>query len=284
MQPLGLFSSTRGVVARLRKSSEYSYPKESILDCVANELGLVNKGNYKWSRHPLAHLVEAADDICYAIIDLEDAVELRILSFEQVESLLLSPFDEQERARIRNGFAPISAYRVNLARLRGPVFDLVVSGAIDGFMKGYERIMEGGFDGDIFDLLDDNDPRKSLISRAKDLAKTHVFPDQKKVEVDLGSYSTFECLLDAFCRAAVDRAQHLKSPKGESSLGWKSSLVLQLLGDHAPAEGNGPPASNWSLYQRLRRVIDFVSGMTDNYATYIAKQLQGMAFAGLQRP
>jgi dGTPase len=162
--------------------------------------------------------VEAADDICYAIIDLEDAVELRILSFERVESLLLSPFDEQERARIRSGFAPISAHRVNLARLRGPVFDLVVSGAIDGFMKGYERIMEGDFDGDIFDLLDDNDPRKSFISRAKDLAKTHVFLDQKKVEVDLGSYSTFECLLDAFCRAAVDRAQHLKSPRSLSDL------------------------------------------------------------------
>jgi dGTPase len=70
---------------------------------------------------------------------------------------------------------------------------------------------------------------------------------------------------------------------GETKLQWKSGHVLLLLGDHAPSENNAP-AGGWTRYQCLRRVIDFVSGMTDNYATYIAKQLQGTGFSGGQRP
>jgi dGTPase len=240
--------------------------------------------SHGFHRHPLAYLTEAADDICYGIIDLEDAVELRIITFRQMEDILLRPFSKKRRKEIKDGFAPDEAFRVNLARLRGPVFDLAVSGAIEGFMKGYKRIMQGDFDGDVFSLLDADDPRKTLISETKQFAKHNIYHDQKKVEVELGSYSTFESLLEAFCTAALEQADKLDSSKGKVKLSWKSSLVLQLLGDHAPTKCNAPPKVNWSRYQCLRRAIDFVSGMTDNYATYIAKQLQGMAFSGLQRP
>ncbi len=160
----------------------------------------------------------------------------------------------------------------------------MISGTVEAFIKGYDSIMNGEFEHTLFDLLENDDPRRIFISSAKNRAKTDIFLDQKKIETELGSYATFECLLDPFCRAAVDAAQHFKSPKGEATLAWKSQLVLQLLGDHAPSEKNVPPGASWSPYQCLRRVVDFVSGMTDNYATYIAKQLQGAAFSGGQRP
>jgi dGTPase len=111
-----------------------------------------------------------------------------------------------------------------------------------------------------------------------------VFPDSKKIETELGSYETLGCLLAAFCQAGTDVAEHLKSPMDESPLTWKSERILQLLGDHAPIADNAPPGSSWSQYQCLRRVTDYVSGMTDNYATYISQQLRGMGFAGIQRP
>lgn len=258
--------------------------EESILSNLSSELGLVQKGEHRWCRHPLAHLVEAADDICYAIIDLEDAVELKLLTFKDVEALLLLPFTKKERSDIRKSYAEKTAYRVNLARLRGPVFDRMVSAAIEAFMKGYDEIMQGGLDQDIFKILDPSDPRRLLIPKAKKLARRAVFQDPKKLETELGSYATFECLLEAFSQAAVDAAQHLNSPRGEAVLVWKSQRVLQMLGDHAPSECNPPKGSSWSQYQCLRRVIDFVGGMTDNYATYMSKQLQGMAFTGMQRP
>lgn len=258
--------------------------EESILDQVAEKLGLISKGKHAWARHPLAYLVEAADDICYAILDLEDAVELQILDFSQVADVLLLAFEEPEIADIKSKFEPASAFRINLARLRGRVFDKAVSGAIDGFMSAYEEIMTGKFDGDVYKKLDDSDRRKTLITSAKMLARDNVFPDSRKVEIELGSYSTFETLLNSFCLASSDRAQHLRSPKGEVTLGWKSGLILKLLGDHAPNEFNAPPGTTWSEYQCFRRAIDYVSGMTDNYAVYIAKQLQGMGFSGGQRP
>ncbi|MGH8604423.1 MAG: deoxyguanosinetriphosphate triphosphohydrolase, partial [Gammaproteobacteria bacterium] len=120
------------------------------------------------------------------------------------------------------------------------------------------------------------------VSTAKELGK-HVFEDPKKVEIELGCYSTCETLLETVCPAGHERAQSLRN-KEEMRVGWKSDRVLSLLGDHAPSDTNRPPGTDWSEYQCLRRVIDFVSGMTDNYSTYIAKQLKGMGFSGMQRP
>jgi dGTPase len=258
--------------------------EEKILEQVAEEVGLVPKGKHEWCRHPLAFLVEAADDICYAIIDLEDGVELGIVTFEEVAELFLRDLGPRERNRIQRGFGPKEAYRVNLSRLRGPIFDLVIASAIDGFMKGYGRIMDGEYHGDVFSLLPKADFGRKIVERAKKFAAERIYGDQKKVEIELGCYSTFECLLESFCEAALACAQNLTSHKGEVTLGWKSKLILRLLGDHTPSESNAPPGFRWTEYQCLRRVLDFVSGMTDGYAIYVAKQLRGTGFSGVQRP
>jgi dGTPase len=258
--------------------------EEKILEQVAHELGLVSRGKHEWCRHPLAFLVEAADDICYAVIDLEDGVELGIVTFEEVADLLLKDFGPKERGRIEKTFESKEAYRVNLARLRGPVFDLVIGSAINGFMKRYDGIMRGDPCGDVFGLLPTSDVGRGIVERSKKFAAERIYGDQKKVEIEIGCYSTFECLLEAFCEAALACAQNLASHKGEVTLGGKSKLILRLLGDHTPSEGNAPRGYRWTEYQCLRRVLDFVSGMTDAYATYVAKQLHGTGFSGVQRP
>lgn len=251
--------------------------EEAILNEVAAEVGLLKKSSHEWARHPLAYLVEAADDICYAILDLEDAAELRILSFEEVSGLLMKVFEPAEAEDIKRGFAPEGEFRVNLSRLRGRVFEKAISGAIDGFMIAYKEIMHGNFKGDVFSALKDEDPRKTLVSSAKSLALKNIYPDANKVEIELGSYATFETLLSTFCTASIENSKHIQSPKGEHPLGWKSELVLKMLGAHAPNAKNAPIGSTWSEYQCLRRAIDYVSGMTDNYAVYVASQLQGIA-------
>jgi dGTPase len=259
--------------------------EKDILEDIASKTGMIRKNENQWARHPLAYLVEAADDICYGILDLEDAVELKILRYDEVENVFLPLFDLKElqsfHASLENRK---EAFRVNLARLRGIVFDKAVSGAIDGFMIAYDEIMHGQFpDKELFDALPVDDPRRHVIKNAKRTAWKHIYPDPKKVEIELGSYSVFETLMDAFTKAAVDQAQCLSTPN-EVTLSWKSELVLKMLGDHAPSEENNPDGDKWSEYQCLRRVIDYVSGMTDNYAVYVASQLQGSGFSGLQRP
>lgn len=261
--------------------------EDEILSKVAKKTGMINKNVNKWARHPLAYLVEAADDICYGILDLEDAVELNILKYGDVEEVFEPLFTKEELDIFRESLeARKDAFRVKLARLRGVVFEKAVSGAIDGFEIAYEDIMNGQFpdENDIFDALAEDDPRKNAVKKAKEMARIHIFPDPKKVEIELGSYSVYETLMDSFAKAAVDQAQYLSSPPNEVTLSWKSKLVLKMLGDHAPSETNKPDGHDWSEYQCLRRVIDYVSGMTDNYAVYVASQLQGSGFSGLQRP
>ncbi len=261
--------------------------ENDILEEIASKTGMIRQTQNQWARHPLAYLVEAADDICYGILDLEDAVELKIIKYEDVERVFTPLFDQDELQGLHDSLVPRSeAFRVNLARLRGYVFDKAVGGAIDGFMAAHDDIMQGGYPygSDLFDALPSEDPRKTVIKKAKEIAREYIFPDPKKVEIELGSYSIFETLMDAFAKAAIDQAQCLCSPAKEVSLSWKSNLVLKMLGDHAPSKFNQPDGHEWSEYQCLRRVIDYVSGMTDNYAVYVASQLQGSGFSGLQRP
>jgi dGTPase len=257
--------------------------EEPILSKLGETLGLVQTAPDCWCRHPLAHLVEAADDICYSIIDLEDAVELRILSFDKVAKFFLESFDKREKAIIRSGFSSENSDRTNLAHLRRFVFDKAISGAIEAYMSAYHEIMEGRYDGNIFDLLNPNDPRMRLVFGAKQIGLMEVYTDTKKIEMEIGCYATFDIILTELCSAALNQAEVLRDGPGEAALSWKSKQVLRLLGDHAPTKGNAP-ADGWSSYQCLRRVIDFVTGMTDNYAVYVSRQLQGLGFSGVQRP
>jgi dGTPase len=260
--------------------------EQEILVDIATKTGMIKLNENQWARHPLAYLVEAVDDICYGILDLEDTVELKILRYEEVEEVFLPLFSPEELQRFHDSLSKRSeSFRVDLARLRGIVFDKAVGGAIDGFMNALDQIMNGRFsrEKDVFDALPTDDPRRSVIKNAKNKARQHIFQDTKKVEIELGSYSVFETLMNAFAKAAVDQAQCLTSPS-EVTLSWKSDLVLKMLGAHAPSTSNKPDGHEWSEYQCLRRVIDYVSGMTDNYAIYVASQIQGSGFSGLQRP
>ena len=250
--------------------------ERDILDEVAGKVGLIKNNNgYGYVRHPLAYLAEAADDICYCVLDLEDAVELKILSYKDVEEVLLSVFVDSEKQNILDRREAKSMFRVNLARLRGPVFDALTDTAASQFVKSYNEIMSGEQVGDLLANLEGNNLSKKFVSDAKDKCRDNVFRDNKKVEVELGCFATFDTLLSHMIPA---------SQLSTNGLAWKNKLVMNLLGDHAPKEGNGPNDGKWDNYQRFRRATDYVSGMTDNYAIYIAKQLQGFGFTGDQRP
>ncbi len=139
-----------------------------ILDRVFTELEIPKIGG-RWARHPLAFLVEAADDICYGIIDIEDAVELRIIPFDRALEVLLGPFNDEEKAAIKATLGEPSMHRVNFARIRGRVFDREISGAIDAFIANHDKIMLGQLSGSLFDKLPEGDGRRKLSRKLKSL-------------------------------------------------------------------------------------------------------------------
>jgi dGTPase len=254
--------------------------EKPILDEVADNVGMP-PATTGYARHPLAYLVEAADDICYSVLDLEDAVELGILTFKQVSDVLLAPLAVEDRSKLEGELAPLRMFRVNFARIRGSVFRFLEEAALEGFMKAYGRIMAGQPAEDVFTELGKDDPRSKLIQDAKGLGRSVIYQDPRKVEVELGAFATLDTLLRDFFEAARQCASH---SAGGARPDWRSRLVIQLMGDHAPRADNAPPPGRWSEYLCYRRALDYISGMTDNYATYLAKQMQGMAFTGLQRP
>lgn len=280
---LGTFLKYPWTSEAVREGKYGAYLSEKeIIERISTKLGLPRKGEHKWARHPLAYLVEAADDICYAIIDLEDAVEMGIMKFKDVMDIISPIFTPKELESIKQDLEPDERFRVNLARLRGPVFDKLTTSAVDGFLASYDPIMKGEDVDNVFSALGEEDNANILVQKAKKVAKQEIFDDPRKVEIELGSYSIFDSLLTPFCSSAIEVAKHLEHNKNKK-LTWKSQLVIKLLGDHSPLTGDPPKEKSWNDYQCLRRAVDYVSGMTDNYAVYIAKQLQGEGFSGFQR-
>ena len=241
------------------KFSAYQTELE-ILNKLGRELGLIPQGENRWCRHPLAYLMEAADDICYAIVDLEDAIELNILTFDEVKPILLElcgdmSFDDEI-------FSSQASARRKISALRGKAMENMVSSAVAAYMKNQALIMRGEYQGE---LLSDGDigVREGLY-KAKTLARERVFPDTRKTELEVGAYTTLGVLLEAFCYAVQDNFQQ----QGQD-LSYRSERIISLMGIHAPSP-------QLPLYQAYMRALDFISGMTDNYATYLARQIGGL--------
>ena len=209
-----------------------------------------------WARHPLSFLLEAADDICYAVMDLEDAVELGILSREKVQGVL-EPLIAHQLA-VRPGFDAYPDRRA-LSLVRGWVVDAGIDHVVDCFMQNYSAIMDGTLRTSLLDLSDD--PIALVFQKAKQMARDEIFPTRRKLELEIGAYNALSLLLQVYCDA-VDRMCVQGQP-----LSFRARRVLTLMGENAPDE-------HWSAYQAYRRVLDYIGGMTDNFAVYLADKIR----------
>lgn len=234
--------------------------EREILNALGRDLGLVSQGEGRWCRHPLAYLLEAADDICYAILDLEDAIELHILGFEDVKQILLLLCGDLEFDDAI--FVSQASARRKISALRGKAMENMVNSVVQVFVQQYEAIMAGAYSGEL--LLDGDPLVREGISTAKRVARERVFPDTRKAELEVGAYTTLGILLDAFMEAVYEQYC-----KGRGGLGYRSQKIISLMGIHAPE-------ADWPLYDSYRRALDFISGMTDNYASYLARQIGGV--------
>ena len=226
---------------------------------LAKDLGLFQLEEDRWARHPLNFLMEAADDICYAILDLEDAIELNLLSFDEVKPILLTlcgdlEFDDEI-------FATQASARRKISALRGRAMENMVDSAVKVFADQLPEIMSGQYQGE---LLSDGDPMvRDGLAAAKRIAQERVFPDNRKAELEVGAYTILGVLVEAFVEAVWEQHQ-----KQGQDLGYRSEKIIGLMGIHAPT-------SDESLYQGYMRALDFISGMTDSYASYLARQIGG---------
>jgi dGTPase len=225
----------------------------------ANVLGLPEIETGRWVRHPLSFLLEAADDICYSILDVEDAIELGILSFAEVRSMFIYLCGDEvnvDKEFEENG----QNFRDFLSSIRGHAIQNLIDDIAQVFVNHYDEIMAGKLDKSLIDLS--RSETMEGIRIAKRLGRERIYPDRRKTELEVGSYTTLSTVLDAFISGVYEFRLY-----GKNS--YRADRIVRLI-------GQAKIGQSVSSVEAYHQVLDFVSGMTDNYAIYLARQIGGL--------
>ena len=229
---------------------------------VAQATGLLEKDDDRYCRHPLAHLMELADDFCYALLDLEDGIEMGVLRWDEVYDIFQPVLPAKKHAALDRELGKLREGR-RPPLIRGEIISAFVEDGARAFIEHEQALLAG----EVHALFDLCSPQvRDCIKAAKGLAQAKVFHHARKIEVEIGAYNVIGTLLDVIGRAVMSNPKH----------DAQARQVLNLIGPSTFGPSQAEDLSSVTRYDRFRRAIDFISGMTDNYATYLAKQFNGM--------
>jgi len=223
---------------------------------VAEGLGLQRTGASAWQRHPLAFLVEAADDICYGVIDIEDGAKSGHIGLEELRGLHMPFIDTVHRARADTLRDP----QHQAEYLRAVTIGVLVDRVARVFKQRHDDILAGRFDQPLLDHIEGAQD----FRRFKDLAAQRLYDERSKLELQVAGFEIIGWLLQALCDA-VERV----------AAGTSASERARMLVGLIPAGAQA--AARLGRYQRLLTVTDFVAGMTDTYAVETYRRLRGFS-------
>jgi dGTPase len=243
----------------LKKYGYFQSEKEvfqAIVQTLGIEPDLQIPGAYK--RHPLVYLVEAADDICYNIIDLEDAHRLHILSYEQVETLLLPLCrDAQLPARLA-GLGDADS-RVSL--LRAKAINTLIRCSVEVFLKHQDQFLSGTFGSALLDALDEDLTR--ALNEISKISVEKIYNASSVVQIEVAGYKVMGGLLEEFIPAYLAQEPSTYQKK-----------LIAIIPSQFYTNDPRPTA-------RIRAVLDYISGMTDLYAVEMYRKVKGISFPSL---
>lgn len=221
---------------------------------LAQELGLIstsNNGNVKFARHPLAYLVEAADDICYTIIDFEDGINMGLIdeefALEYLIKLVKDTIDSKK-------YHQLKYKKDRLSYLRALAIGTLINEAAKVFITNEKAILKGEYQ---YSLLDKCSYEAQITDIIK-LSVEKVYRSREVIEKELAGYKVISVLMDAFLNAL--------NHKFDGSLTYYDELVFALL-----PEGLQIPKE--SLYLRLLTVSSYIASLTDGFALQLYKKL-----------
>ncbi|WP_108821918.1 dGTP triphosphohydrolase [Dysgonomonas sp. Marseille-P4361] len=225
---------------------------------IADDLRMncLSKSPLHYQRYPLVYLVEAADDICYKIMDIEDAHKLGILTTEHTMELFLNFFSEERQEKMRRVMDVVTDVNEQIAYLRSSVIGLLVDECSAVFLKYEDEILEGKFTGSLVKNISSLPNEAYRI--ATEISYKKIYKTKDVVDIELAGYRIIGFLLDTFITA-------IENPTNKYS-----ELILSRIPEQY--EINAP-----TLYQRILAILDFVSGMTDVYALDLYRKITGMS-------
>ena len=236
------------------------YSEKNIFQKIFEELSLKACNNI-YKRHPLSYLMEAADDICYGILDIEDAVELSIIPYDKAKNVLCEIIKLEPNRKIENVYCEKIdenlTKRKGIGKLRAKAINSLIELVFEEFDNEYDCIVNGEYDNSLLDGLKIKNKKLSdIFKEIKKLNYENIFAERRKIEIEIGAYEIISILLERIKLKEIN------------NLPFKYKRILELMGDEHPNE-------KLSYYENLLKVTDYISGMTDNYATYIANQFSG---------
>ena len=213
-----------------------------------------------FSRHPLAYLLEAADDICYALIDLEDGINLNMLTYNEVAAIFYELIGERPSTISLPAHMSV---RQHLASLRARAMMRLVNAVTDAFVTNSDAMLAGTLQGSLFTHCDAS--VQSGITQAKALAREKIFNHPSKVRMELMANQCLHRLLDAFIPLTWTH-QH------SAPMSFEQQQLLMLLKPHLDEHHR---FLSDDIYQNTLNVLDFITGMNDHEAYQLAQELQG---------
>jgi dGTPase len=260
---------SRGDVAT--KKHGFFQEDRILFEVVATELGLPNafsaNGGQTWARHPLAFLVEAADDICYSILDIEDGVRLELVPVVKAQEMLkpiasqLPTYSEERHARFKE-------WKSGIGYLRAMAIGQLIGECFDVFLALESEILDGRFPSALGDVI----PSKERLQDLKDFARDKCYRAPDVIEIELAGYEALGGLLQHFVPAALpsDDTEAKKLPERERKA---RDLLI----------GRDVQMQKPTLAERILRVTDYVSGMTDRHALETYRRVKGITLPGRGR-
>ncbi|WP_304805948.1 dGTP triphosphohydrolase [uncultured Muribaculum sp.] len=228
---------------------------------IAEELGLemrndVGCGAVSYARHPLVYIVEAADDICYQIMDIEDAHKLRVVGTDEVIRLFLGFFDEEKRRHMVDVMDKVEDPNEKIGYLRSCVIGTLVKQCARTFVDNEPAILAGEFEGSLLDNIALHE--REGYRRCSALAWDKIYRASDVVDVELAGNRIITFLMEKLIHA-------VRYPE----LNY-SSLLLSKVPEQYDIEAP-------TLFGKIQAVLDHISGMTDVYALDLYRKLYGMS-------
>ena len=257
--PCPAFFPQRDKSKRSQKKFGFFETEEELFGEVASSLGLIRSEKSVWCRHPLAFLVEAADDICYSIIDLEDGCRLGLIGFEETVALL-APILQAKLDRTK--LTKRSGLNEKLGILRAMAIGELIEAATMVFLDHEQAMLDGAFDQALMDLCEFSKSIKAI----GDVSERKIYHARKVVEIEAAGHEVLPGLMHEFIQAAIQLSQ-VGGARKYRNLGM-------LLPEETQREIQ---QHSDDLYQLLRHCIDFISGMTDRHAISLYRKIKGIS-------
>lgn len=242
------------------KKSKFGFflSEEADYQKIARELGIIQLSKpdepLRYARHPLVYLVEAADDICYQMMDIEDAHKLKLLTHDETKGLYMLFFDEKRKKRIEEVCRIVTDVNEQIAYLRSSVIGALIKECTRVFTENEKKILAGEFEGALIKHI--CSPLKEAYDNCSAIAFQRIYRSSDVLDIELAGFRVISTLIDLMINA-------VRSPEKA----YSQLLINRISGQY---NVNAP-----TLYGKIQAVLDYISGMTDVYALDLYRKIKG---------